>query len=244
MAESRDWFSVTNELIEKSSSGNKGLLENLKLVGIDCDEIPNSAITLNNKMVEIIGGLDRKASGIEGIVISKLVEEYIQIEEELKKINDILEKKYNQSTEKSLKKPNFISKIIDKIRSGFAAPKELSDEEKKNIYNILNRIKEKDKYILNYDLKENIVDDIQRDFDLEGYGEGLRENFVQGMKYELNNNGLKEQAEELEKKERKRKEKNKFKDKLIVNEIPEKISNKKENKSNRSEIRKESDERI
>ncbi len=80
--------------------------------------------------------------------------------------------------------------------------------------------------------------------DLEGYGEGLRENFVQGMKYELNNNGLKEQAEELEKKERKRKEKNKFKDKLIVNEIPEKISNKKENKSNRSEIRKESDERI
>lgn len=240
MAESRDWFSVTNELIEKNSFGNDGLLESFKLVGIYCDEIPNSAVTLNNKMVEIIGGLDKKAFGIEGIVTSKLIEEYMQIIEEIKKINDILEKKYNQSTEKSLKKPNFISKIIDRIRSRFTGPKELSDEEKKNIYEILNRIKEKDDYIFNYDLKENIVDDIQRDFDLEGYGEELRENFVQEMEYELNNIGLKDQAEELEKRERKRQEKDKFKDRLIVNEIPEKISNKKENTSNRSE---ESDER-
>lgn len=242
MKESEVFFNNINKMIESNSLGNNKLLENLELFGIDCNEIPNSAIILNNKVVEIMGDIDKKnASGIEGIVIDRLIGEYKQIIENIEKISDILDKQYEILNKELLKKPNFISKIINRIRSRFAGPKELSDEEKKNIYDILNRIKEKNDYIFNYDLKENIVDDIQRDFELEGYGEELRENFVQCMKYELNNIGLKEQAEELEKREIKRQEKDKFKDSLIVNEIPEKISNKKENTSNRSE---ESDERI
>ncbi len=184
MKESEVFFNNINKMIESNSLGNNKLLEDLELFGIDCNEIPNSAITLNNKVVEIMGDIDKKnASGIEGIVIDRLIGEYKQIIENIEKISDILDKQYEILNKELLKRPNFISKIINRIRSRFAGPKELSDEEKKNIYDILNRIKEKDDYIFNYDLKENIVDDIQRDFDLEGYGAELRKNFEQCMKY-------------------------------------------------------------
>ena len=158
---------------------------NLKNMGQLDNNIPNTAITVNNKLVELSQefkrhgismldsdfGIPLVGSAITNDLISKLAMSTEKLEKYNKNIETVVENTRKQ--EQALQNISPIKKFFSKIRSFFVTvkPKDLSlTEEEKIVFNSpLEEYKDIDNQIWNYNIRDNIVSSIVSLISEQGY---------------------------------------------------------------------------
>jgi len=188
-------FQVTKEIASNVSDLLEKIKKLEKYVALNID-LPNIGVTLNNKMIELQREFEKagismysrkvedKATLKQSVITTSLVGDSVisQLIEGINKAIDDLQNYYkiialasNRKIEeaKALKEMTRLDKFLAKIKDIFFTQKKdtslCTQEEKKMLHFYLSKYKEKDNEIWNYNLRDNILQNLTRKITKKGY---------------------------------------------------------------------------
>ena len=200
-------FERVTQIMESYKNGKDSLQETLKCIGIN-DELPDLSITMNNKLVELYNQWEetgnRRESYLLILAINNLVKMVINAISEVQEIQTILKSKVDKGKDQSLQKTKFFDRFIGKIKSFFGTKGQdclgFTNEEKEIIEQHIGNSKQYDKRIYDYNLKNNILDNLYEELDKsEENNSTIKNNWIEYIAYDLQQLGLKDASIELKK---------------------------------------------
>lgn len=223
-------FELLYKMMAEHAMVEKNLQELLEYIEIKEAELPNVSITINNKLVELYNRWEetgnKRDSFLLAIAINNLMITMKAAIGEMQKIQTVLKSKIYEEESQSLQKTSFLNRFIGKIKSFFGSKKQdnlyLKKEEKETIEQCIENFKQYDKEIYDYNLENNVLDNLYEEFDKSEWSDVAdRNNAIEYIAYDLRQLGLKDASVKLKKRYQQGDSKKAWKTSLQVETNPE-----------------------
>lgn len=223
-------FELLYKMMAEHAMVEKNLQELLEYIEIKEAELPNVSITINNKLVELYNRWEetgnKRDSFLLAIAINNLMITMKAAIGEMQKIQTVLKSKIYEEESQSLQKTSFLNRFIGKIKSFFGSKKQdnlyLKKEEKETIEQCIENFKQYDKEIYDYNLENNVLDNLYEEFDKSEWSDVAdRNNAIEYIAYDLRQLGLKDASVKLKKRYQQEDSKKEWKTSLQVETNPE-----------------------
>ena len=222
-------------MIDTYKKAEENLQESLEYIGIKKAELPNVSITINNKLIELYNQWEETGNKRDSFLLTIAINNLIGITKaainEIQKIQIVLKSKTHKEESQSLQKTNFFNRFIGNIKNFFGSKKQdslgFTNEEKETIEQCIENFKQYDKEIYEYNLENNVLDNLYEEFDKSKWNDVEdRSNAIEYIAYDLQQLGLKDASIELKKRYQQQDNKKDWKKGLRIDPNPE---NNKEN---------------